>query len=87
MAIAEKELVAKKGVAAVGKLMMKVTVVPTTIICGDRDRSISPQQAYSLWKGIRGGELCIAPGCAHGVHLDAPGFFNEVVRAFLLKTA
>ncbi|MGH6704781.1 MAG: alpha/beta fold hydrolase [Bradyrhizobium sp.] len=60
---------------------------PSLVLCGDRDRSVDPQQAYALWRGIDRSELCIAPGCAHNVHLDAPDFFNHVVRHFLLKTA
>ena len=32
----------------------------------------------------RGAELCVAPGCAHNVHLEKPALFNRVVGDFLL---
>jgi pimeloyl-ACP methyl ester carboxylesterase len=35
----------------------------------------------------RGAELCVAPGCAHNVHLEKPALFNRVVGDFLLAAA
>lgn len=57
--------------------------VPTLAICGDRDRSTSPDLSYRLWQGIRDCQLCIVPGCAHNVHLERPEFFAHVVLEFL----
>lgn len=57
--------------------------IPTLVLCGDRDRSIGLQEALSLRRAIANSALCIAPACAHNVHLDAPEFFDDVVRAFL----
>jgi pimeloyl-ACP methyl ester carboxylesterase len=58
--------------------------VPTLVLCGDRDRSIALDQAFALREGIEGSQLCIAPGCAHNVHLEKPELFGQVVREFLL---
>jgi pimeloyl-ACP methyl ester carboxylesterase len=58
--------------------------MPTLVLCGDRDRSISLDQAFALREGIEGSQLCIAPGCAHNVHLESPELFSQVVRDFLL---
>jgi pimeloyl-ACP methyl ester carboxylesterase len=58
--------------------------MPTLVLCGDRDRSISLDQAYALREGIAESQLCIAPGCAHNVHLESPELFGQVVRDFLL---
>ena len=66
--------------ARLGELKM-----PTLVICGDRDRSISLDQAVALAEGIKGSRLCIAPGCAHNVHLERPEFFSHAVREFLLE--
>ena len=63
---------------------LKELKMPTLVLCGDRDRSSAPDQAFALWEGIEGSQLCIAPGCAHNVHLEKPEFFNQVVRDFLL---
>jgi pimeloyl-ACP methyl ester carboxylesterase len=61
--------------------------IPTLVLCGDRDRSVRRQQAYSLLRSIRNSRLCIAPGCAHCVHLEAPEFFTHAVREFLSDNA
>ena len=61
--------------------------MPTLIIGGDRDRSIALAQLLELQRGIRGAELCVAPGCAHNVHLEKPELFNRVVGDFLLAAA
>ena len=60
--------------------------VPTLVLCGDRDRSISLDQAFALSDRIAGSRLCIAPGCAHNVHLESPEFFNQVVGDFLAES-
>jgi pimeloyl-ACP methyl ester carboxylesterase len=57
---------------------------PTLVICGDRDRSTSPDQSYRLWEGIPDSRLCVVPGCAHNVHLERGGLFADVVLDFLL---
>lgn len=66
--------------ARLGELKM-----PTLVICGDRDKSISLDQAVALAEGIKGSRLCIAPGCAHNVHLERPEFFAHAVREFLAE--
>jgi pimeloyl-ACP methyl ester carboxylesterase len=61
--------------------------MPTLVIGGDRDRSIALAQLIQLRDGIRGAALCVAPDCAHNVHLEKPGLFNRVVGDFLLADA
>ena len=60
--------------------------MPVLVICGDSDRSCAPDLAYALWTGIENSQLCIAPGCAHCVHLENPEFFNRAVTEFLQTT-
>jgi 2-hydroxy-6-oxonona-2,4-dienedioate hydrolase len=78
---------ADKALAAVGKWNVSARLselqMPTLVICGDRDRSISLDQAVALSQGIKSSRLCIAPGCAHNVHLELPDFFAQSVREFL----
>ena len=80
---------ADKALTALGKWNVGARLgelkMPTLVICGDRDRSISLDQAVALSEGIKGSRLCIAPGCAHNVHLERPGFFVHAVREFLLE--
>jgi len=58
--------------------------MPTLIIGGDHDRSVVPRELVPLGQGIPGAQLCIAPGCAHNVHLERPELFNHVLTQFLL---
>ena len=60
--------------------------LPTLVLCGDSDRSVGLQETLSLRRAIGNSALCIAPRCAHNVHLDAPELFNDVVRAFLSRS-
>ena len=80
---------AENALAALGKWNVGARLhelrMPTLVICGDPDRSISLDQAFALAQGIAGGRLCIAPGCAHNVRLERPGFFATAVREFLLE--
>jgi 2-hydroxy-6-oxonona-2,4-dienedioate hydrolase len=80
---------ADRAIAALGKWNVGARLgelqMPTLVICGDRDRSISLDQAFALSQGIKSSRLCIAPGCAHNVHLERPEFFAHTVREFLLE--
>jgi pimeloyl-ACP methyl ester carboxylesterase len=82
---------AVKALRAVGRWDVRGRLaelkMPTLVVCGDRDRSISLDQALALREGIAGSQLCIAPGCAHNVHLENPELFSRVVRDFLLAGA
>ena len=57
--------------------------MPTLVIGGDRDRSIALAQLIQLRDGIRSAALCVAPDCAHNVHLEKPELFNRVLGDFL----
>lgn len=58
--------------------------MPTLIICGDEDCATHPEESIALWRGIQDAKLCIVPGCAHNVHLEAPEIFNRALEKFLL---
>ena len=57
--------------------------MPVLVITGDRDRSTPAAEAFALWQALPRGQLCIAPRCAHAVHLEKPRLFNSVVADFL----
>ena len=52
------------------------------MICGDRDRSCSPEESIKLWHAIPDSRLCIVPSCAHCVHLEKADIFNGIVADF-----
>ena len=59
--------------------------VPTLVIGGDRDRSTEPAEQFRLWRGLRLGQLCILPNCAHAAHLEQPDVFHRLVSRFLME--
>ncbi len=60
----------------------KITM-PTLVIVGDKDRSTRVSDSIVLWEGIPGAELCVMPRCAHGVHMEKPDLFNNILANFL----
>jgi 2-hydroxy-6-oxonona-2,4-dienedioate hydrolase len=56
---------------------------PTLVLWGDCDRSYLWSQPEQLWKNIPNSNLAVIPGCAHAVHLEKPGLFNDILSDFL----
>lgn len=55
----------------------------TLILWGDGDRTYPWSQIEALWREIPNSNLAVLPGCAHAVHMERPGIFNEIVAEFL----
>ena len=79
--------VAAAALRAVGKWDVRSRLaelrMPALVLTGDRDRSTPPEEAFALWRGLPDARLCIAPDCAHAVHLDNPALFYQVLGDFL----
>ena len=60
--------------------------VPTLVIGGDRDRSTEPAEQITIWRGVKQGQLCILPNCAHAAHLEQPEVFLRLLCRFLSET-
>ena len=60
--------------------------VPTLVICGADDRPNIPL-SRDLAAGIPGAELQIVPGANHIWNLQQPEAFNQIVAAFIDRTA
>lgn len=56
---------------------------PTLVLWGDGDRTYPWSQVEKLWHGIAASRLAVVPACAHAVHLEQPGLFNQLVEIFL----
>lgn len=61
--------------------------IPTLVIVGDKDKSTKPAEAIRIWQNIPEAQLCMVPGCAHGVHMEKPSVFNRVVLDFLNRSS
>lgn len=55
----------------------------TLILWGDHDRTYPWSQTEQLWQSILGASLAVLPDCAHAVHLEKPGLFNQMLNEFL----
>jgi 2-hydroxy-6-oxonona-2,4-dienedioate hydrolase len=55
----------------------------TLVIWGDCDKSYGWAQPEALWRGIKNSSLCVLPGYAHALHLEAPVIFNQIIERFL----
>ena len=66
-----------------GEDHLKNIAVPTLVLWGDRDRTYPWSQTERLWRSIPNCNLAVLPACAHAVHLERPGLFNQLISAFL----
>ena len=55
----------------------------TLIVWGDQDKSYNLEQIQILEYNIENSKLIIFKNCAHNVHLEQPGQFNNTVKDFL----
>ena len=55
----------------------------TLIVWGDQDKSYNLEQIQILEHNIENSKLIIFKNCAHNVHLEQPGQFNNTVKDFL----
>ncbi len=59
--------------------------VPVTVVTGERDRMVPPDQSDELAAGIRGSELVRVPGAGHAVLLERPDVVNDVISGLLAR--
>lgn len=58
-------------------------VVPTLVLCGDRDRVEPVESALSLSRSLPKGELLVLPGCGHFAPRERPAELSAMVESFL----
>ena len=55
---------------------------PTLVLCGDEDEPcLDP--SLMLKRTIPGAKLAILPGSGHGINLEEPALFNQLIEDFL----
>ena len=81
------EQTALRGLSAMetwdGRAALPDITQKTLVIWGDCDRSYGWAQPEALWRGIPNSSLCVLPGYAHALHLEAPDLFNQIIERFL----
>jgi pimeloyl-ACP methyl ester carboxylesterase len=61
--------------------------VPVTVVTGECDRVVPPDQSDELAEGIPGAELIRVPGAGHAVLLERPDVVNEAITGLLARSA
>ena len=56
--------------------------VPTLILCGDEDEPCL-EPSLMLKRTIPGSKLALLPGSGHGINLEEPALFNQLLGDFL----
>lgn len=64
-------------------VLRRVKRVPTLLVWGDRDRTVSPSSGIKLQRKLRASELIVVPGGGHSVFEDAPGPSNLIMLEWL----
>lgn len=59
--------------------------MPVQVISGEMDMLLPPFRQRELHAGIRGSRLIVVPGAAHGIHLEFPELFNELVLSLIAE--
>jgi pimeloyl-ACP methyl ester carboxylesterase len=60
--------------------------VPVTVVTGERDRMVPPDQSEDLAAEIRGSELVRVPGAGHAILLERPEAVNEAITGLLARS-
>ena len=61
----------------------RVRRIPTLLVWGDRDCTVSPSSAIHLNRKLRASELIVLPGCGHSVFEETPEESNRVMLEWL----
>jgi len=62
---------------------LKGIKVPTLVITGTADTTVSPSRQMQLAEGIPGSKQVLIPNAGHAVSIDAAGKFNQALLEFL----
>jgi len=65
--------------------LRRVRRIPTLLVWGDRDCTVSFSSATNLKRKLRGSELCVVPECAHSVFEERPQVANRIMLDWLQR--
>jgi pimeloyl-ACP methyl ester carboxylesterase len=67
--------------------LRRIKRIPTLLIWGDRDLTVSLSSAAQLNRKLRGSELIVVPGGTHAIFEEQPEEANRIMLAWLTRTA
>jgi 4,5:9,10-diseco-3-hydroxy-5,9,17-trioxoandrosta-1(10),2-diene-4-oate hydrolase len=65
--------------------LRRVKQVPTLLVWGDRDYTVSLKSAAKLHRKLRGSELIVLPGGSHSIFEDTPEESNRIMLDWLAR--
>jgi len=69
--------------AKLKKALRRVKQIPTLLVWGDRDCTVSLGSAANLHRKLRGSELIVLPGIGHSVFEESPAESNRIMLEWL----
>lgn len=67
--------------------LRRVTRMPTLLVWGDRDYTVSLSSARKLKRRLRASELIVVPGCGHSVFEETPEESNRIMLEWLTRNS
>jgi pimeloyl-ACP methyl ester carboxylesterase len=71
--------------ARLRRALRRIKRIPTLLVWGDRDQTVSPNSALRLKRKLRGAELIVVPGCGHTVFEETPEQSNRIMLEWLAR--
>jgi pimeloyl-ACP methyl ester carboxylesterase len=71
--------------ARLRRALRRIKRIPTLLVWGDRDQTVSPNSALRLKRKLRGSELIVVPGCGHSVFEETPDQSNRIMLEWLTR--
>lgn len=68
-------------------VLRRVKRIPTLLVWGDRDYTVSLSSAIKLNRKLRGSELIVLPGGCHSVFEELPGESNRIMIEWLTRNS
>lgn len=67
--------------------LRRIKRIPTLLVWGDRDCTVTVDSAVKLKRKLRRSELIVLPGCGHAVFEEQPEEANRIVLEWLARTS
>lgn len=71
--------------ARLRRALRRIKRIPTLLVWGDEDLTVSLNSARKLKRKLRGSELIVVPGCGHSVFEEAPEHANRILLDWLTR--
>ena len=71
--------------ARLRRALRRLTALPTLLVWGDKDYTMSLASGQRLHRRLRASELVVVPGCGHSIFEEAPDRANRILLDWLAR--